>query len=416
MAVSTAKVLMRRYPKEVGKVDIENSEWAKSLFKRMNYRRRKAETAKLPMPPGIYKENELLFHHQIVETVEAYGIPNSMILNFDQTPCKYVSVPTTTLAERNSKQVAIKGIDDKRAITATFTITLDGNFLGMQLIYGGKTNQSLPQYQFPKEFSISVNLKQYSNENESLKLIDEIILPYLMRERERLNRPTQKALVILDVFRGQMTDKVLDHFKENSIATVFVPANITDQLQPLDLTVNGYDKKYCKKKFNEWYMEQITKQLDSGKPINEIEVKLQLTTLKPLHAEWLTDFYNLMTTSEGKDVILSGWKAAGIIQVIKKGSSQLESLDPFKDLDPLLSPASYNETINPTMLSDEVRQAFIDSAEIQHEADGSDSEDNDVYVPDDNQNIFNIFKDIGSESYTRYFLFFIIHFSIYYHV
>ena len=111
-------------------------------------------------------------------------------------------------------------------------------------------------------------------------------------------------------------------------------------------------------------MEQITKQLDSGKPIDEIEVKLQLTTLKPLHAEWLTDFYNLMTTSEGKDVILSDWKAAGIIQVIEKGSSQLESLDPFKDLDPLLSPASYNETINPTMLSDEVRQAFIDSAEF----------------------------------------------------
>ena len=275
MAVSIAKVLMRRCPKEVGKVDIGNSEWAKSLFKRMNYRRRKATTEKLPMPPGIYKESELLFHHQIVETVEAYSIPNSMILNFDQTPCKYIPVPTTTLAERDSKQVAIKGIDDKGAITATFTITLDGN---------------LPRYQFPKEFSLSVNLKHYSHENESLKLINEIILPYLMRERERLDRPTQKALVIFDVFRGQITDKnVLDHFKENNIATVFVPANMTGQLQPLNLTVNGYAKKYCKKKFNEWYMQQITKQLDSGKPTDEIEVKLQLTTLKPLHAEWLTD-------------------------------------------------------------------------------------------------------------------------------
>ena len=277
--------MMRRYPKEVGKVDIENSEWAKSLFKRMNYRRRKVTTPKLSMPPGIYKENELPFHHQIVETVEACGIPNSMILNFDQTPCKYVPVPTTTLAERNSKQVAIKGIDDNRAITTTFTITLDGNCLGMQLIYGGITNQSLPRYQFPNEFSSSANLKHYSNENESLKLIDEIILPYLMRERKRLNRSTQKTLVIFDVFRGQITYKVLDHFKENNIATVFVPANMTGQLQPLDLTVSGYAKKYCKKKFNEWYMEQISKQLDSGKPIDEIEVKLQLTTLKPLHAE-----------------------------------------------------------------------------------------------------------------------------------
>ena len=359
----------------------------KKLIHEDELQKKKSNNCEIANAPGIYKESELLFHHQIVETVEAYGIPNSMILNFDQTPCKYVLVPTTTLAERNSKQVAIKGIDDKRAITARFTITLDGNFLGMQLIYGGKTNQSLPRYQFPREFSLSVNLKHYSNENESLKLIDEIILPYIMRERERLNRPTQKALVIFDVFRGQITDKVLDHFKENNIATVFVLANMTGQLQPLDLTVNGYAKKYC------------TKQLDSGKPIHEIEVKLQLTTLKPLHAEWLTDFYNLMTTSEGKDVILSGWKAAGIIQVIEKGSSQLESLDPFRDLDPLLSPASYNETINPTMLSDEVRQAFLDSAEIQHEADGYYSEDDDVYVPDDNQNIFNIFKDIGSDLY-----------------
>ena len=61
MAVSTAKVLMRRYPKGVGKVEIENSEWAKSSFKRMHYRRRKATTAKLPMPPGIYKEMSFFF-------------------------------------------------------------------------------------------------------------------------------------------------------------------------------------------------------------------------------------------------------------------------------------------------------------------------------------------------------------------
>ena len=53
---------------------------------------------------------------------------------------------------------------------------MSGKFLGMQLIYGDKTNQSLPRYQFPKVFSLSVNLKHYSNEKESLKLIDEIVL------------------------------------------------------------------------------------------------------------------------------------------------------------------------------------------------------------------------------------------------
>ena len=34
---------------------------------------------------------------------------------------------------------------------------------------------------------------------------------------------------------------------------------------------------------------------------------------------------------------MSGFKAAGIIEAIEKGSTQLESLDPFSDLDLLLT-------------------------------------------------------------------------------
>ena len=154
---SAAKVLLIRYPKEIGKINLDDSEYGKSLLQRMNHTRRKATTSKVKLPDGIRKESELLFHHQMVEKVEKYDIPDSLIVNFDQTPSKYVPVGSTTLAKRNSKQVSIRGSDDKRSITATFTITIDGKFLGMQLIYGGKTNQSLPRYQFPKNFLLSVN-------------------------------------------------------------------------------------------------------------------------------------------------------------------------------------------------------------------------------------------------------------------
>ena len=163
----------------------------------MNYTRRKGTTSKVALPHGIRKENELLFHYQIVEKVERYDIPDSLILNFDQTPSKYVPVAFKTLAKRNSKQVYIKGTDDKRSITATFTITMDGRFLGLQLIYGGETNQSLPRHQFPKDFSLSVNPKHYSNEKESLKLIDEIVLPYVTKERQRLVKRNQQLLLFL---------------------------------------------------------------------------------------------------------------------------------------------------------------------------------------------------------------------------
>ena len=82
-------------------------------------------------------------------------------------------------------------------------------FLGMQLIYGGKTNQNLPRYQFHKNVSLSMNPTHYSNEKELLKLINEIVLPYVTKEQQRLVKPNQKVLVIFDVFKDQITDEVL---------------------------------------------------------------------------------------------------------------------------------------------------------------------------------------------------------------
>ena len=88
MATATAKSLLARYPDMVGMIDVENSSWAKSLFERMGYSRRKATSAKLELPPGTRKEVELVFYHQIVEKVDKHNIPESPTLNFDQTPSK----------------------------------------------------------------------------------------------------------------------------------------------------------------------------------------------------------------------------------------------------------------------------------------------------------------------------------------
>ena len=167
-------------------------------------------------------------------------------------------------------------------------------------------------------------------------MTEEIVLAYVNKGRLKVNRPNQVVLIIFDALRGQITDDVLKLFKQNHIDTVFVPANMNGILRPLDLTVIGF-AKFCEKKFNHQYMEQIMERLDDGKSIQEIDVKLQLTILKLLHAYRLIKLFNEITKSEGKEVIMSGFKAAGIIEAIEKGSTQLESLDPFSDLDLLLT-------------------------------------------------------------------------------
>jgi len=64
-------------------------------------------------------------------------IPDALILNWDHTALKYVSVSSWTMAEQGAKKVSIAGIDDKHRITGVFTVTLDSQFLLPQLIYQG---------------------------------------------------------------------------------------------------------------------------------------------------------------------------------------------------------------------------------------------------------------------------------------
>ena len=77
--------------------------------------------------------------------------------------------------------------------------------------------------------------------------------------------------------------------------------------------------------------------MESEKDIDEIEVKLNLTMFKPLHAAWITEFYDLMTYDQGKSVIKNGWEASGITGVIESRLVNLSSVDPFADIDPLVT-------------------------------------------------------------------------------
>ena len=70
--------------------------------------------------------------------------------------------------------------------------------------------------------------------------------------------------------------------------------------------------------------------------IEDVQVGLQLTRLKPIHAAWLVEFYNHMTTSKGKEIIDGGWKASGISDASKLGSQKLPYIDPFHEIDPML--------------------------------------------------------------------------------
>ena len=89
-------------------------------------------------------EIETVYLHGIVQKINEHKIPLSMIIDLDQTPSKFVPGCNKTLAKKGCKSVPIAGSADKRMFTATFSITLTGEFLPIQLIYGGKTKEKYP--------------------------------------------------------------------------------------------------------------------------------------------------------------------------------------------------------------------------------------------------------------------------------
>ena len=80
--------------------------------------------------------------------------------------------------------MARTGSSFKQAITATFGITYGNTFLPMPLIYKGKTKEVSHEWD---SLSLSTDEKHFSNTLESLKLLDEIVIPYI--EEDRINLP-----------------------------------------------------------------------------------------------------------------------------------------------------------------------------------------------------------------------------------
>lgn len=102
-----------------------------------------------------------------------------------------------------------------------------------------------------------------------------IIVPFISQKRQSLDLPTsQPALAIFDCFRGQTTHDILSLLDKHNVIAIQVPANCTDKLQPMDVSINKPVKDETKKRFQCWYAGEVQKQL---KVVTLGEVKVDVT-------------------------------------------------------------------------------------------------------------------------------------------
>ena len=285
--------------------------WAKYLLHRMGFVKRRAST-KAKLSASNFEELKTQFLFDIKVIIEMEEIPGDLVINWDQTGIHYVPVSSWTMAKAGSQRVEIAGIDDKRQITAAFGGTSTGEFLPIQLIYKGKARKSLPSNIFLSDWHVTFTDNHWANEKTMTDYLEKILFPYIKGKRKELQLDdSHPALVIFDRFRAQCTNTILELLASKYVHVAIVPANCTDRLQPLDVSVNKAAKEDLRRQFQEWYSEQVCLQLQKDGDATVEPVDLRMGIVKPLGAKWMMGLYDYMKTKP--DIIRNGFRHSGLL-------------------------------------------------------------------------------------------------------
>ena len=106
------------------------------------------------------------------------------------------------------------------------------------------------------------------------------------------------------------------------IHVVIVPHNLTNNFQPLDLSVNKAAKSFIQNKYNDWFADQVFTQLQNGKVPTDVNISSKLSDLKPIHVRWIVDRYN--HGIKEKEMIVRGFNSAGISEVVQNAEDIYE--------------------------------------------------------------------------------------------
>ena len=121
----------------------------------------------------------------------------------------------------------------------------------------------------------------------------------------------------------------------------YLPPNVTDLLQPLDMSINKLAKSFLKHKFEEWYAVEIFKQLRGPDSTSDrLEpVDLSLPVMKELCSKWILEMFEYI--SANPQMIVKGFVRAGIS---KASDEEPSSADSASDLDDVASEQNLSES------------------------------------------------------------------------
>lgn len=222
--------------------------WLQRFMKRFGFslRRRTSVCQKLP---SDFEEKLIEFQRYVIAKRKEKGYLLGQIGNADQTPVYFDMPVAYTVNEKGAKEVKVRSAGyEKQRTTVMLCCTADGRKLPAYVVFKRKT---LPaQEVFPKNIIVRVNEKGWMN---SAMVEEWVKLVWQRRPGALLCRD---SLLVLDSYRGHLTDSVKTVLSRGGTDLAVIPGGMTSQLQPLDVSINKPFKDRLRKFYTDWLTEQ----------------------------------------------------------------------------------------------------------------------------------------------------------------
>lgn len=174
----------------------------------------------------------------------------SMIINFDETSVSVGNKPKNVLVSKEVKKPCVPASGVNYRFTLGVSITASGLRPDPVFVLPGKTLPLLP-------IDLCGLGEFYPQQNGSMdkdiffNYCKDVIIPWITSQRLKLDDESLRGLFILDNHSTHKNNGELeDIFKKNNIDVVYLPANATHFLQPLDVVVFGSFKQQLASKLD----------------------------------------------------------------------------------------------------------------------------------------------------------------------
>lgn len=230
-----------------------------------SYKRTTNDPGKLPLD---WAERVEEMKVRLAFLVFKRGVPRKLVVNMDETPLMVVPRHGSTWGKKGKRSQA-PGATDKRQLTATPWLNADGELVLFHTTFKGKTDRCLPSpqcrgkscFKEPVPFAFGFS-KNHWVSKETMRQQVQAMETYRCQviADDPALKDDQYMIVIWDVYCRHRDGDLFTWMRKTFvyIIVLFVPANMTEICQPLDVYFNAPLKTRMADKMSGYLLKQAS--------------------------------------------------------------------------------------------------------------------------------------------------------------